>query len=132
MIILGKLKVYGRVSVSSSAVWTFSDPDGYAASIRATRAELTVTGRGRFAAKLIRIDLHRLWIQRFFDNLPRISHIAGWGGRAVFAFRTQPGMAAASGERRILANQRDSTRNAASIGSCSPSYTHCMMARAAG
>ena len=30
-------------------------------------------------------------------------------------------MLAASGERRILANQRDSTRSAASIGSCRPS-----------
>ena len=30
-------------------------------------------------------------------------------------------IAAASGERRIFANQRDSTRSARSIGSCSPS-----------
>src|SRR5437868_12950785 len=30
-------------------------------------------------------------MQRFSDNLPRISHIAGWGGRAVIAFRTEPG-----------------------------------------
>jgi len=30
-------------------------------------------------------------------------------------------MAAASGERKILANQRDSTRSATSIGSCRPS-----------
>jgi hypothetical protein len=44
----------------SSAVQTFTDPDGYAASIRATRAELTVMGRGHFTAKLIRIDLHQL------------------------------------------------------------------------
>ena len=57
----------------SSAVRTFTDPDDYAASIRATKAELTVTGRGRFAAKLIRIDLHRLWMQRFSDNLPRVA-----------------------------------------------------------
>jgi AraC-like DNA-binding protein len=75
----------------SSAVRTFSDPDEYAAAIRQGTYELTVTKRGHFAAKLTRIDLHRLWMQRFFDNLPRISHIAGWGGRAVIAFRTQPG-----------------------------------------
>ncbi len=30
-------------------------------------------------------------------------------------------IAAASGERRIFANQRDSTRSAVSIGSCRPS-----------
>jgi AraC-like DNA-binding protein len=75
----------------SSAVRTFTDPDDYAAAIRATRAELTVTGRGRFAAKLTRIDLHCLWMQRFSDNLPRIGHSAPVTARAIIAFRTEPG-----------------------------------------
>jgi AraC-like DNA-binding protein len=75
----------------SSTVRTFTDPDDYAAAIRQGTYELTVTEPGDFTAKLARIDLHRLWMQRFSDNLPRISHIAGWGGRAVIAFRTQPG-----------------------------------------
>jgi AraC-like DNA-binding protein len=75
----------------SSAVRTFSDPSDYAASIRAANAELTVTRRGRFTAKLIRIDLHRLWIQQAFDNLPRIVHSTNIAGRAVVSFRTQPG-----------------------------------------
>src|SRR5438445_217870 len=44
----------------SSAVRTFTDPYDYASAIRATRAELTVMGRGHFTAKLTRIDLHRL------------------------------------------------------------------------
>jgi AraC-like DNA-binding protein len=75
----------------SSTVRTFSDPDDYASAIRATRAEITVTGRGHFIAKLTRIDLHRLWMQRFSDNLPRIAHSAAISGRATFSFRTQPG-----------------------------------------
>jgi|SRR5690242_15581559 len=75
----------------SSAVRTFTDPDDYAAAVRQGTYELTVTERGHFVAKLTRIDLHGLWMQRFSDNLPRISHIAGWGGRAVIAFRTEPG-----------------------------------------
>lgn len=75
----------------SSAVRTFSDPDEYAASIRQGTYDLTITERGQFAAKLVRIDLHRLWMQRFSENLSRVSHVAGWGGRAVFAFRTQSG-----------------------------------------
>jgi AraC-like DNA-binding protein len=75
----------------SSAVHTFSDPDDYTASIRATKAEVTVTGRGQFTAKLTRIDLHRLWMQRFSDNLPRIGHSAATSGRATFSFRIQPG-----------------------------------------
>jgi AraC-like DNA-binding protein len=80
-----------EVEMPSSAVRTFSDPDDYAASIRATRAEITVTGRGHFNAKLSRIDLHRLWMQRFSDNLPRIAHSAAISGRATISFRTQPG-----------------------------------------
>ena len=72
----------------SSAVRTFTDPDDYAAAIRATRAELTVTGRGHFTAKLTRIDLHRLWMQRFSDNLPRVAHSAAMTGRAIISFRT--------------------------------------------
>jgi hypothetical protein len=54
----------------SSAVQTFADPDDFAAAIRGTKSEISVTGRGRFTGKIIRIDLHRLWMQRFSDNLP--------------------------------------------------------------
>jgi AraC-like DNA-binding protein len=75
----------------SSAVRTFTDPDDYAAAIRQGTIELTVTGRGDFTAKITRIDLHRLWMQLFSEDLPRVSHVAGWGGRAIIAFRTQPG-----------------------------------------
>src|SRR5271166_4089765 len=75
----------------SSAVRTFTDPDDYAAAIRATRAELTVTARGRFTARLTRIDLHLLWMQRFSENLPRIVNSANVSGRAIIWFRTRPG-----------------------------------------
>lgn len=74
----------------SSAVRVFTDPDDYTASMRGTRAEIVVTGRGQFTAKLIRIDLHRLWLQRFSDNLPRIAHAANIAGRAFVSFR-EPG-----------------------------------------
>jgi hypothetical protein len=75
----------------SSAVRTFTDPDDYASAIRATKAEITVIGRGRFTAKLTRINLHRLWMQRFSDNLPRVGHSAAQTGRAIISFRTEPG-----------------------------------------
>lgn len=52
----------------SSAVRAFTDPDEYAASIRQGTVDLTVTERGHFAAKITRIDLHRLWMQRFSEN----------------------------------------------------------------
>jgi AraC-like DNA-binding protein len=74
-----------------SAVRTFTDPDDFAATIRAGRVEITVTGRGHFAAKITRINLHRLWLQRLSDNLPRIAHAAQATGRAVISFRTRPG-----------------------------------------
>ena len=48
-------------------------------------------GAGRFTAKLIRIDLRRLWMQRFSDNLPRILHSAAMSRRTTISFRTQPG-----------------------------------------
>jgi hypothetical protein len=76
----------------SSAVRTFTDPDDYAAEIRGTKSEMTVTERGQFAAKLVRIDLSRLWTQRFSDNLPRVAHSANIAGRAIISFRLQPGL----------------------------------------
>ena len=75
----------------SSFVRTFTDPDEYAASIRQGTHRIVVMQRGFFAAKLTRIDLHRLWMQHFSEDLPRTSHVDGWGERAVIAFRTQPG-----------------------------------------
>jgi len=44
-----------------------------------------------FPAKLIRIDLHRLWMQRHSEDLPRIKHSANVAGRAIISFCTQPG-----------------------------------------
>ena len=81
----------------SSAVRSFTDPDEYAAAFRATTAEWTITGRGQFTAKLTRIDLHRLWMQRYFDNLPRVAHSATIKGRAIISFPTGPGPSQLSG-----------------------------------
>jgi hypothetical protein len=73
----------------SSAVRTFTEPDEYAASIRAGEVELTVTGRGAFTGKIIRIDLHRLWMQRLSDNLERVVHAANGPERAIITFRIE-------------------------------------------
>jgi AraC-like DNA-binding protein len=75
----------------SSTVRTFTDPDAYAAAIRQGTHKITITARGSFSARLTRIDFHRLWMQRFAENLPRASHVDGWGGRAVIAFSTRFG-----------------------------------------
>jgi hypothetical protein len=75
----------------SSAVRIFTDPDDYAGSYRNAMSELTAIGRGNFSAKLTRIDLHRLGMHRYSDNLPRTVHSANLSGLAIISFRTQPG-----------------------------------------
>jgi AraC-like DNA-binding protein len=76
----------------SSEVHTFTDPDAYAASIRrTTTSELTIIGGGRFTAKLVSVNLHRLSMRRFSDNLPRSAHSVDNPGYANIAFRTRPG-----------------------------------------
>jgi hypothetical protein len=60
-----------------------TDPDDYGAAIRGTTIDLTVTERGAFDAKLVRIDLYRLWMQRFSENLARVVDAANLlSGRA--------------------------------------------------
>jgi hypothetical protein len=86
----------------SSAARTFTDPDDYAACIRNSTAEMTITGRGVFNAKLTRIDLHRLWMQRFADNLPRVAHTASRSERVSITFRTQPGPTLLWGDAEML------------------------------
>jgi hypothetical protein len=75
----------------SSEVRSFAEPADYAAAIRATKAEVLVTERGQFAAKLVRIGLHSLWMQRYEEALPRVAHSALVSGRAIVTFRTAPG-----------------------------------------
>jgi AraC-like DNA-binding protein len=75
----------------SSAVRTFTDPDDYAMAMRAATVEATVIGRGEFTAKIVRMDFHHLWMQRFSERLPRVMHSALVPGRAIITFRTQPG-----------------------------------------
>jgi len=77
--------------VPLSVVRTFCDPDEFSASVRGATLETTITERGNFDAKQVRIDLHRLWMQRLSTDLRRIYHGDGWGGRAVITFHTQTG-----------------------------------------
>jgi AraC-like DNA-binding protein len=77
--------------MTSSAVQDFTDPDAFASSVRAARAELTFIGRGQFAATLTQVTFSDLWMQRFSDNLSRVMHSATVTGRAIIAFRAQPG-----------------------------------------
>jgi hypothetical protein len=75
----------------SSAVRTFADPDDWTTTFRGSRAELTITARGQFSAKLTWIRLHCLQMQRFFDSLPRILHVAHVHRRATISFLAPQG-----------------------------------------
>lgn len=87
----------------SSTVRSFSDPDDYAAAIRGGTVGFTMTGRGDFAAKLVRIDLPRMWMQGFADNLPRIADATRLvSGRVYFTFRTQPGPSLVQGATELV------------------------------
>jgi hypothetical protein len=76
----------------SSAVHAFTEPDDYAATVRGGTVDLTITVRGNFIAKLTRIDLHCLRMQRLHDNLPRIAEATNIiNSRHYISFRTRPG-----------------------------------------
>ena len=66
----------------SSATRTFTDPDMCFAGIRNLQIDGVITKRGEFRAESTRIDLHRLWMHRFDESLPRIMRITP-SGRAA-------------------------------------------------
>jgi AraC-like DNA-binding protein len=74
----------------SSAVRTFTDPDKYFAGIRNLHIEGVVLQRGAFRAEATRIDLHRLWMHRFNEDLPRIMKVTPSGMRAGILFAIDP------------------------------------------
>ena len=73
-----------------SSVRTFHDPIDYGRSIQATTTEMVTLGPGQFSAKLTRIKLPHLWMQRFSDNLPRIGLAKLAPGRTFVSFPTKP------------------------------------------
>ena len=72
----------------SIAVRTFTDPVEYFTGIRDLQIVGIVQRRGEFRAESTRIDLHRLWMHRFDEDLPRIMKVTPSGTRAVVIFAT--------------------------------------------
>ena len=56
----------------SSATHIFTDPDMYFAGIRNLQIDGVITKRGEFRADSTHIDLHRLFMYRSEESLPRI------------------------------------------------------------
>ena len=83
-----------EVGMPSSAVRTFTDPVEFFTGIRNLQIVGIVQRRGEFRASLTRIDLHRLFLCRFDENLPRIMKITPSGKRAGILFAVKPGQPA--------------------------------------
>jgi hypothetical protein len=59
----------------SSAISTFTNPDAYHAAIQNAQVEGVVTARGEYRTELTLVGLHRLWMQRGAEALPRITNV---------------------------------------------------------
>jgi AraC-like DNA-binding protein len=77
--------------VPSSAIRVANDVDQYAMSIRPSNVEHTIAGRGLFAAKVTRIDLHRLGLQRSDISHSTIGHGHQTAVRNGILFSEKPG-----------------------------------------
>ena len=73
----------------SSAVYSFTEPDAYFASIRTAEVKGVVTARGDYRAEMTRIDLHRLRMQRGAENLPRVMNVRRRDPRVSVFFMTE-------------------------------------------
>jgi hypothetical protein len=78
----------------SSSVQRFAEPSAFTEAVRHASVQLTVTSRGDYSAQFTSINLHRLWLRRFSDNLPRVTRTDSPAGRMNLAFRTETGQRA--------------------------------------
>ena len=89
----------------SSAIRTFTDPDAYFGGIRNLSIDGLVTERGEFRAEAMLINLHRLQMGRFDEDLPRIMRVTPSGSRSLILFQTDPSRPA------MLANGIETSRD---------------------
>ena len=74
----------------SSTVRTFTDADAYFGDIRNLSIDGLVTERGKFRAEAMLINLHRLQMGRFDEDLSRIMRVTPSGSRSLILFQTDP------------------------------------------
>lgn len=73
---------------------SFDNPYAYQAAIRAVDVQVLVSQKGAFRAELTRVDFERLWLQRFYENLPRLVRGALNPARLPILFQAEPNRAA--------------------------------------
>jgi AraC-like DNA-binding protein len=67
--------------------------DTFALPLPGLRSEMTVLGHGPFTARIVRVDLGRLWMQRTEESGPRVLHGYSDMQRVAVVFETRPGSA---------------------------------------
>jgi hypothetical protein len=73
-------------------------PSTHFAGIRNLQIDGLIVRRGEFRAESTRIDLHRLWMQRFDEDSPRIMKATPTGMRDLIIFATGPDPASDAGQ----------------------------------
>lgn len=76
-----------------SAVLNFTDPYEYRKSVQGSELQVFVAARGTFEAKLTRIQLDRLWMQRAHLSLPSVTHSAVSKKRSAIFLQFDPDQA---------------------------------------
>jgi len=79
-------QVEKRQTSSESTVQEFRDPHEYQSLIRGADVRINLTGPGQYQAKLTKVDLHRLWMQRGWSSLPYVVHSAPRRDRGFMSF----------------------------------------------
>jgi len=74
------------LNMPSSRVLLFTDPLSYQVTLHGAEVELFVATKGEFRAELTQINLHKLWMQRADETLPRILQSAVSTKRAPIVF----------------------------------------------
>jgi AraC-like DNA-binding protein len=70
----------------SSRVLFFADTRPYQTAVRAAEMELFIAKEGELRAELTQINLHRLWMQRGWETLPRVFHGVAGATRSPIVF----------------------------------------------
>ena len=77
----------------NSAVLNFNDPYEYQAAVHAANVRVVVTAPGKFEARLTRIKLDRLWMQRARLSLPAVTHSTVSKERSIIFLQFDPDQA---------------------------------------
>lgn len=74
----------------NSALRRFADPEAFQKFVRGGDARVLVSARGDYQGELTRVDLPHIWMQRFWQSLPTLTHIKVDNARTTIVFLTDP------------------------------------------